>query len=118
MAVYRGGSSPKFAPKNSRYHVGIENNNNYVFRRKVAKDVRDVGDRICYGVSGAAAVFSYLNSLDGDFVHDDIMAIKSNPDVRPGSPLVNVFNNDFWGKPMSDNSSHKSYRPLCVLTFR
>ena len=117
MAGKGRGASPQLSSKYQQNHTGFVNNN-YVFRRKVAKDVRDVGDRICYGVSGAAAVFCYLNSLDGDFVHDDIMAIKSNPDVRPGSPLVNVINNDFWGKPMSDNSSHKSYRPLCVLTFR
>ncbi|XP_062441010.1 protein O-mannosyl-transferase TMTC3 isoform X4 [Rhea pennata] len=26
--------------------------------------------------------------------------------------------NDFWGTPMSEERSHKSYRPLTVLTFR
>ena len=39
-------------------------------------------------------------------------------DLRPSSPLKNVFLNDFWGTPMSKEQSHKSYRPLCVLTFR
>ena len=29
-----------------------------------------------------------------------------------------VFGNDFWGLPLSDPESHKSYRPLTVLSFR
>ncbi|KAJ8332121.1 hypothetical protein SKAU_G00429060 [Synaphobranchus kaupii] len=58
------------------------------------------------------------NSLRGEFVHDDVWAIINNPDVRPGSSLSNIFFNDFWGKRMADNTSHKSYRPLCILTFK
>lgn len=46
-------------------------------------------------------------------------AIVNNPDVRPGAPLRwAVFSNDFWGKGLADGASHKSYRPLCVLSFR
>ena len=26
--------------------------------------------------------------------------------------------NDFWGTPLTHSGSHKSYRPLCVATFR
>ncbi|KAK4295916.1 hypothetical protein Pmani_031550 [Petrolisthes manimaculis] len=65
-----------------------------------------------------AAVLVYINGLTGDFVHDDISAIKTNPDVLGNNPLSNVFFNDYWGKPMSDPRSHKSYRPLTILTFR
>uniref|UniRef100_A0A2I2ZG21 dolichyl-phosphate-mannose--protein mannosyltransferase n=1 Tax=Gorilla gorilla gorilla TaxID=9595 RepID=A0A2I2ZG21_GORGO len=55
----------------------------------------------------------------GEFVHDDVWAIVNNPDVRPGAPLRwGIFTNDFWGKGMAENTSHKSYRPLCVLTFK
>ena len=32
--------------------------------------------------------------------------------------MQNVFKNDFWGTPMNKEQSHKSYRPLTVLTFR
>ncbi|CAK9833457.1 Protein O-mannosyl-transferase Tmtc3 [Anthophora retusa] len=60
----------------------------------------------------------YLNSLNCGFVFDDISAIKDNRDLRPHTPLKNVFYNDFWGTPMHKEQSHKSYRPLCVLTFR
>jgi hypothetical protein len=60
----------------------------------------------------------YTNSISGDLVHDDIFAIVDNEDVRPSSSLQGLFFNDFWGMSMSSNMSHKSYRPLCVLTFR
>ncbi|XP_042705838.2 protein O-mannosyl-transferase TMTC1 isoform X7 [Chrysemys picta bellii] len=59
----------------------------------------------------------YGNSLRGEFVHDDVWAIVNNPDVRAAAPWAGVFANDFWGKGMAENTSHKSYRPLCVLTF-
>ena len=29
-----------------------------------------------------------------------------------------IFTNDYWGRPMNSPSSHKSWRPLTVLTFR
>ncbi|KAK2141657.1 hypothetical protein LSH36_1059g00015 [Paralvinella palmiformis] len=57
-------------------------------------------------------------NIAGDFVHDDVKAITGNPDVRGDTRLVALFSNDFWGKAMADTTSHKSYRPLCVLTFR
>jgi len=41
-----------------------------------------------------------------------------NPDLLPTTPLWNLFVNDFWGTPLRHSGSHKSYRPLCVLTFR
>ncbi|KRT83914.1 Anaphase-promoting complex subunit 3 protein [Oryctes borbonicus] len=63
-------------------------------------------------------VVCYHNSCYCGFVFDDISAIKDNRDLRPHTPLVNVFFNDFWGTPMYKEQSHKSYRPLCVLTFR
>ncbi|XP_043257371.1 protein O-mannosyl-transferase Tmtc3-like isoform X2 [Colletes gigas] len=65
-----------------------------------------------------SAFVVYLNSLNCGFVFDDISAIKDNRDLRPHTPLKNVFYNDFWGTPMHKEQSHKSYRPLCVLTFR
>ncbi|KAK5606905.1 hypothetical protein CRENBAI_013683 [Crenichthys baileyi] len=72
----------------------------------------------CYVALLALCAVCYSNSLQGEFVHDDVWAIVNNPDVRPGSSLRNIFSNDFWGKRMADNTSHKSYRPLCILTFK
>ncbi|XP_051801319.1 protein O-mannosyl-transferase TMTC1 isoform X2 [Acanthochromis polyacanthus] len=71
-----------------------------------------------YAVLVALCALCYSNSLRGELVHDDVWAIINNPDVRPGSSLGNIFSNDFWGKRMADNTSHKSYRPLCILTFK
>ncbi|KAK5848762.1 hypothetical protein PBY51_008456 [Eleginops maclovinus] len=71
-----------------------------------------------YALLAAVCALCYSSSLHGELVHDDVWAIINNPDVRPGSSLKNVFSNDFWGKRMADNTSHKSYRPLCILTFR
>uniref|UniRef100_A0A6G1S038 Transmembrane and tetratricopeptide repeat containing 3 n=1 Tax=Hypotaenidia okinawae TaxID=2861861 RepID=A0A6G1S038_9GRUI len=60
----------------------------------------------------------YWNSLFCGFVFDDVSAILDNKDLHPSTPLTNLFQNDFWGTPMSEERSHKSYRPLTVLTFR
>uniref|UniRef100_A0A1I7YTP2 dolichyl-phosphate-mannose--protein mannosyltransferase n=1 Tax=Steinernema glaseri TaxID=37863 RepID=A0A1I7YTP2_9BILA len=61
---------------------------------------------------------TFLNSLGGGFVFDDNQAIVHNADVVGGSPLSAVFQNDFWGSPMSHPGSHRSYRPLTILSFR
>ncbi len=64
----------------------------------------------------------YLNSLHGDFVYDDGAAIKKNRDVTKKGPvfetIVEIFTNDFWGQSLSNDTSHKSYRPLTTLSFR
>lgn len=45
-------------------------------------------------------------------------AIIKNSDLLPTTPWSNVLFNDFWGTPLTHSGSHKSYRPLCVATFR
>lgn len=64
------------------------------------------------------AVLCYANSLPGDFVHDDVRVIVENKDVLGGTSLWQLFGHDFWGDPMSHKLSHKSYRPLTILSFR
>ncbi|XP_024244428.1 protein O-mannosyl-transferase TMTC4 isoform X1 [Oncorhynchus tshawytscha] len=64
------------------------------------------------------ALLCFINSYDGDFVFDDSEAIINNKDLIPSTPLNNIWRNDFWGSNLSSNNSHKSYRPLTVLTFR
>ncbi|XP_037837141.1 protein O-mannosyl-transferase TMTC1 isoform X2 [Kryptolebias marmoratus] len=95
---------------------GREQKAQQLARMKVQLQAARFGGR--YAVLVALCVLCYSNSLHGELVHDDVWAIVNNPDVRPGSSLRNVFTNDFWGKRMADNTSHKSYRPLCILTFR
>lgn len=44
----------------------------------------------------------YWNSLSCGFVFDDVSAILDNKDLRPSTPLGNLFLNDFWGTPMAE----------------
>ena len=64
------------------------------------------------------AIICYGNSYDGDFVFDDSEAILTNSDVKSEKLWQDLFFNDFWGNKLISNTSHKSYRPLTVLTFR
>ena len=64
------------------------------------------------------ACVCYSNGLTGDYVHDDIFAIKRNNDVIGFTSIKDVFVHDFWGRPITSNLSHKSYRPLTTLSFR
>ncbi|CAG4951352.1 unnamed protein product [Parnassius apollo] len=47
-----------------------------------------------------ACILVYHNSLYCGFVFDDISAIKENRDLRPQTPISNIFLNDFWGTPI------------------
>lgn len=67
---------------------------------------------------GALGVLTYLNTLQCGIVYDDEPAIKKNRDLHPQTPWANILTHDFWGAEMTSSSSHKSYRPLCVATFR
>ncbi|KAK3691453.1 hypothetical protein RRG08_036252 [Elysia crispata] len=73
---------------------------------------------VTYAVPCVLAVVCYINGLPGDFLHDDVFAIERNRDVRGEASLSEVFHNDFWGRSIRDGRSHKSFRPLTVLSFR
>ncbi|CAL8262266.1 unnamed protein product [Merluccius merluccius] len=67
---------------------------------------------------GVVAVLLYVNTLGADFCYDDSRAIKTNQDLLPETPWANIFYDDFWGTLLTHSGSHKSYRPLCTLSFR
>ncbi|KAM7111667.1 protein O-mannosyl-transferase TMTC4 isoform 2-T4 [Molossus nigricans] len=69
-------------------------------------------------VVGFVSLVCFARSYDGDFVFDDSEAIVNNKDLRAETPLGDLWHHDFWGSRLSSNTSHKSYRPLTVLTFR
>lgn len=69
-------------------------------------------------VVSCVSVLCYFNSCKGAFVFDDSEAIVGNKDLSPDIPLGKLFLHDFWGTNVSSNTSHKSYRPLTILTFR
>ncbi|KAL1140814.1 hypothetical protein AAG570_000742, partial [Ranatra chinensis] len=75
----------------------------------------EIAISILLGVFGASCFYS---SLDGYFVFDDSEAIVNNADILLETPVINIFKNDFWGTRLTHNASHKSYRPLTVLSFR
>lgn len=118
--------------------------NGYKLRRRTAKDLvgeeREVSGSLDFVTEGeeidsdlpvpnfsfnvasvvvcCVSVLCYFNSCKGDFVFDDSEAIVGNKDLKPDVPLGQLFLHDFWGANVSSNTSHKSYRPLTVLTFR
>lgn len=51
----------------------------------------------------------YWNSLFCGFVFDDVSAILDNKDLHPTTPLKTLFQNDFWGTPMSEVSMYYLY---------
>nr|XP_045585958.1 protein O-mannosyl-transferase TMTC1-like [Procambarus clarkii] len=81
-------------------------------------DIDDQSPTWVYMTVWVAGVLVYVNGLTGELVHDDVSAIKTNPDVLGTNPLSHAFFNDYWGKPMCDPLSHKSYRPFTIITFR
>jgi tetratricopeptide (TPR) repeat protein len=71
------------------------------------------------GIVAALSFVIYSNSLAGGFVFDDHRAILTNDDLdAQKTSLLDLFIHDFWGGTMSRRESHKSYRPLTVLSYR
>ncbi|ELU01234.1 hypothetical protein CAPTEDRAFT_123644 [Capitella teleta] len=65
------------------------------------------------------AVTSFVVTHDADFVFDDSEALLNNKDVSAEDISISeIFRHDFWGNDIASNLSHKSYRPLTILTFR
>ena len=63
------------------------------------------------------ASFLYANSLHGGFTLDDKYVVMNNPVVRSAAlDLDRLLATDYWGTPITAAASHKSYRPLTVLT--
>ncbi|XP_035286133.1 protein O-mannosyl-transferase TMTC2-like isoform X2 [Anguilla anguilla] len=69
-------------------------------------------------VCSVVALVLYVNTLGAGFCYDDSRAIRSNQDLLPETPWINIFYDDFWGTLLTHSGSHKSYRPLCTLSFR
>lgn len=54
----------------------------------------------------------------GPVLDETHIVSPENRDVAGTTPLRNVFVNDYWGRPMDSPNSHKSWRPLSILSFR
>ena len=49
---------------------------------------------------------------------DELHIFNDNADVSGTAPILDLWSHDYWGRSMNNVSSHKSYRPLTVLTLR
>lgn len=59
----------------------------------------------------------YLHSTE-EVVLDEMYLLRNNDDVDGKSSLSQLFQNDYWGRPLENESSHKSWRPVSVLILR
>ena len=66
----------------------------------------DLSNSKVYCLIAVAIALTYHNALDCGFVFDDASAIKDNKDLRPETPIMNLFWNDFWGTPMYKVNIH------------
>ena len=74
---------------------------------------------ICVAMITMYSMLLYFNSLNGEFVMDDTVAVVKNDDLRSElTTWKELFENDYWGTNVSAEESHKSYRPFTVMTFR
>ena len=113
----------------------VNNNNTYTFEEKQAKNSYLYSDETHRESDRSLAVphmkythacvliiimatVCFGNSYSAQFVFDDSEAIIGNKDLKPETALTDLFYHDFWGSKLASNTSHKSYRPLTVLTFR
>lgn len=80
--------------------------------------IPDVSQAAGSVIVGVLAFLCFCRSITGDFVFDDNEAILNNQDVRMETSFFSIFKHDFWGANITSAQSHKSYRPLTVLTFR
>ena len=77
-------------------------------------------------LAASLGVLLYLNTLPNGLVFDDHRAITGNACVRPNgwAELLEptfwreLLNTDFWGTQLIEARSHRSYRPLAVLSLR
>jgi len=66
------------------------------------------------------AIAAYWNqdALRGKWVYDDAGSVAKNVVVNGQVPWQDAFKRDFWGTPMTEPASHKSFRPITTLTFK
>lgn len=60
------------------------------------------------------AILSFSGNINGNFVFDDREAIVNNRAVRE---IGKILKTDFWGYSIRSSHSHKSYRPVTIITF-
>ncbi|XP_069103481.1 protein O-mannosyl-transferase TMTC4-like isoform X1 [Argopecten irradians] len=113
--VHQNGSSPHLKGANGHAHSqDVESHRSWDDVLPVPKLSVTSASVVVFILAGIC----FVNSYDGDFVFDDSEAILNNKDLQTDVPVTDLFFHDFWGKKLTSKTSHKSYRPLTVLTYR
>ena len=71
-----------------------------------------------YVIVGLTAFGNYTNAFDCEFVYDDPGAISHNEDVVMPLDWARLGRHDFWGRDLIEPVSHRSFRPITVVSFR
>jgi Flp pilus assembly protein TadD len=66
-------------------------------------------------IIGSLVFLAYSNSLQGEFVYDDVYFIKENPLIRDLTNVPTIFTSSFWESSRFPMKSF--YRPLVVLSY-
>ena len=74
-------------------------------------------DALALIILSTLSLVLYSNTFSAGYVWDDRAAIIGNNDVQNGN-LLDIWRHDFWGQDITLTDSHKSYRPLTVLSYR
>lgn len=98
------------------------NNSSYNHLRRPLNDLKCNQSQVFRYFLALLSIIIYSNSLNCGFVYDDKKAILENKNVVSDhgklESWLNLFTDDFWGTPLSNSGSHKSYRPLVTLSFK
>ncbi|XP_065359456.1 protein O-mannosyl-transferase Tmtc4 [Calliphora vicina] len=88
-------------------------NINYVKYNKILESIFAQTLLLC-----SLCYLCYGHALHGNLVFDDTVAIKRNKAINQlPTNFTAIFTSDFWGLSITDDDSHKSYRPLTSLMF-
>jgi hypothetical protein len=70
--------------------------------------------------TGIVAILVYWDNeaLNGTYVYDDAGSVLKNVVVNGEVHWREAFTRDFWGSPMREAQSHKSFRPITTLSLK
>ena len=58
------------------------------------------------------ALLPFLGGLEGEFIEDDLGAIRDNVELREGGELFSVWADNYWGEVWGG-----LYRPLTIFSY-
>uniref|UniRef100_A0A1B6I8D4 dolichyl-phosphate-mannose--protein mannosyltransferase n=1 Tax=Homalodisca liturata TaxID=320908 RepID=A0A1B6I8D4_9HEMI len=85
---------------------------------KVPEMIPDMSTGLSLSIITLLAVTCFYKCVGGGFVFDDMEAVVNNDDIKLSTSISTILDNDFWGTRITHNASHKSYRPLTILSYR